>query len=85
MAFLPGRDLTVVTNETSVLTNETPALSNETPVLFNVTRYYPTKQGAGSNFQKGSGECEFRWIFGRLNRLVLSEVWLYNLLCTNKL
>ena len=84
-AFLPGRDLTVLSNETSVLTNEILLLSNVISVLTNVTRYYPTKQGVGSNFQEGSGKCVFRLIFGRLNSLALSEVRLYNLLCTNKL
>ena len=78
-------ETSVLTNEILLLSNETPALSNETPVLTNVTRYYPTKQGVGSNFQKETRECAFRSIFGRLNRLVLSEGLLYNLFCSNKL
>ena len=72
MAFLPGRDLTVVTNETSVLTNEILLLSNVIPVLTNEIRYYPTKQGVGSNFQEVTRECEFCFTFWRLNSLALS-------------
>ena len=85
MAFLPGRDLTVVTNETSVLTNEILLLSNVIPVLTNEIRYYPTKQEVGSNFQEETGKCVFRLIFCSLNSLVSSEGRLYNLFCTNKL
>ena len=75
----------MLSNETRVLSNEILLLSNEIPVLTNVTRYYPTKQGVGSNFQEGTGECKFRLILGRLNRLVLSEGPLYNLFCSYKL